>query len=203
VNYLYPKQVLYLYQQVIQRSGGTIGLRDEGLLESAVYRPQASFGGRDLYPDLWSKAAALGHSIILNHPFVDGNKRVGFEAMRLMLRLNGYDLYAAEEAKFPLGAWEYHSSMKLIETSEKKPLRIFTHVSENDLRAKDREETYHNWVMAGQRTADALKAKGYNHRFVFSVGFLKPHLNHFILCGGDIFTHIIRAHRQLPVAAVN
>src|SRR5437773_5771413 len=76
---------------------------------------------------------------------------------------------AAEEAKFPLGAWEYHSGMKLIETSEKKPLRIFTHVSENDLRAKDAEETHHNWVMAGERTAAALKAKGYNHRFVFSL----------------------------------
>lgn len=76
---------------------------------------------------------------------------------------------AAEEAKYPLGAWEYHSSMKLIETSEKKPLRIFTHVSENDLRAKDAEETYHNWVMAGERTAAALKAKGYNHRYVFSL----------------------------------
>lgn len=76
---------------------------------------------------------------------------------------------AAEEAKYPLGAWEYHSSMKLIENSEKKPLRIFTHVSENDIRAKDPEETYHNWVMAGQRTAAALKARGYNHRFVFSV----------------------------------
>jgi len=75
---------------------------------------------------------------------------------------------APEEAKFPLGAWEYHSSMKLIEKSEKKPLRIFTHVSENDLRAKDREETYHNWVMAGERTAAALKAKGYHHRYVFS-----------------------------------
>jgi len=77
---------------------------------------------------------------------------------------------AAEEAKYPLGAWEYHSSMKLIEKSEKKPLRIFTHVSENDLRAKDPEETYHNWVMAGERTAAALKAKGYNHRYVFSLG---------------------------------
>jgi iron(III)-enterobactin esterase len=75
---------------------------------------------------------------------------------------------APEEAKFPLGAWEYHSSMKLIEKSEKKPLRIFTHVSENDLRPKDAEETHHNWVMAGERTADALKAKGYHHRFVFS-----------------------------------
>jgi iron(III)-enterobactin esterase len=75
---------------------------------------------------------------------------------------------APEEAKYPLGAWEYHSSMKLIETSENKPLRIFTHVSENDLRANDVEETYHNWVMAGQRTAAALKAKGYHHRFVFT-----------------------------------
>ena len=75
---------------------------------------------------------------------------------------------APEEAKFPLGAWEYHSGMKLIEKTERKPLRIFTHVSENDLRAKDAEETYHNWVMAGQRTSAALKAKGYHQRFVFS-----------------------------------
>ena len=75
---------------------------------------------------------------------------------------------APEEERYPLGAWEYHSSMKLIETSEKKPLRIFTHVSENDLRAKDREETYHNWVMANERTAAALKAKGYDYRYVFS-----------------------------------
>src|SRR5689334_10206093 len=77
---------------------------------------------------------------------------------------------APEEAKYPLGAWEYHSSMKLIENGEKKPLRIFTHVSENDIRSKDPEETHHNWVMAGERTAEALKAKGYNHRFVFSRG---------------------------------
>jgi len=75
---------------------------------------------------------------------------------------------AAEEADYPLGAWEYHSSMKLIENSEKKPLRIFTHVAENDLRANDPESTYHNWVMANERTAAALKAKGYNYRYVFS-----------------------------------
>ena len=77
---------------------------------------------------------------------------------------------APEEAKYPLGAWEYHSGMKLIENSPKKPLRIFTHVSENDLRPKDPEETHHNWVMAGERTAAALKAKDYHHRFVFSLG---------------------------------
>ena len=77
---------------------------------------------------------------------------------------------APEEAKYPLGAWEYHSGMKLIENGEKKPLRIFTHVSENDLRAKDPESTQHNWVMAGKRTEAALQAKGYDHRFVFSLG---------------------------------
>ncbi len=75
---------------------------------------------------------------------------------------------AAEEKQYPLGAWEYHSSLKLIENSEKKPLRIFTHVSENDNRAKDPEETYHNWVMANERTAAALKAKGYDYRYVFT-----------------------------------
>ncbi|MBI1371286.1 MAG: enterobactin esterase [Phycisphaera sp.] len=77
---------------------------------------------------------------------------------------------APEEAKFPLGAWEYHSGMKLIENSDKKPLRIFTHVSEHDLRENDPESTNHNWVMAGKRTSAALEAKGYDHRFVFSKG---------------------------------
>ena len=75
---------------------------------------------------------------------------------------------APEEADYPLGAWEYHSSMKLIENSDSKPLRIFTHVSEFDNRANDPEETYHNWVMANERTAAALKAKGYHYRYLFS-----------------------------------
>lgn len=75
---------------------------------------------------------------------------------------------APEEKEYPLGAWEYHSGKKLIESSERKPLRIFTHVAENDLRANDPEETYHNWVMANERTAAALKAKGYEYRYVFS-----------------------------------
>ena len=73
-----------------------------------------------------------------------------------------------EEAAYPFGAWEYHSGLKLIEKSEKKPLRIFTHVSANDNRANDPEETQHNWVMAGHRTEAALEARGYDHRFVFS-----------------------------------
>lgn len=90
---------------------------------------------------------------------------------------------APEEAQYPLGAWEYHSGKKLIETSEKKPLRIFTHVSENDLRSKDPEETYHNWVMAGHRTSKALLAKGYDHRYLFSKA-----TGH---CDGKVFNHTL------------
>jgi iron(III)-enterobactin esterase len=90
---------------------------------------------------------------------------------------------APEEAQYPLGAWEYHSSMKLIEKSDKKPLRIFTHVSENDNRAKDPEETYHNWVMANERTAAALKAKGYDYRYVYSRA-----TRH---CDGKVFQHTL------------
>lgn len=90
---------------------------------------------------------------------------------------------APEERLYPLGAWEYHSGLKLIEKSEKKPLRIFTHVAENDLRANDPEETYHNWVMAGKRTAAALAAKGYPHRFVFSLA-----TRH---CERNIFEHTL------------
>lgn len=98
--YLYPNQILFLHKRIIETSGGSQGTRDGGLLESAVYRPQASFGGADLYPDLFSKAASLGHSIIKNHPFLDGNKRTGFESMRLLLRINGFDLRAGEDQKF-------------------------------------------------------------------------------------------------------
>jgi len=97
---LYPTQLLYLHKRVIEVSGGTQGVRDHGLLESAIYRPQASFGGQDLYLDLFSKAAALGASLIRNQPFVDANKRTGFEAMRLLLRVNGQDLRACEDEKF-------------------------------------------------------------------------------------------------------
>lgn len=77
---------------------------------------------------------------------------------------------APEEEEYPLGAWEYHSGMKLIENAEKKPLRIFTHVAEFDLGANAPEGGYHNWVMANERTAEALEAKGYDYRYVFSRG---------------------------------
>lgn len=88
--YLSVEHILYLHQAGIERFGGSPGLRDRGALESAAARPAMTFGGEDLYPDEASKAAALLHSLVMNHAFVDGNKRVGIAAAELFLRLNGF-----------------------------------------------------------------------------------------------------------------
>ena len=93
MKYLTPEQILFLHARLIDETGGRHGLRELGLLESAA-RPRATFGGEDLYPDLFSQAAALMDSLIRNHPFVDGNKRTGITAAGLFLRRNGYRLTA-------------------------------------------------------------------------------------------------------------
>jgi len=95
MRYLSLQEVISLHSLLIAQSGGSSGVRDRGALESAVAQPEASFGGQDLYPNLASKAAALGHSLIQNHPFVDGNKRVGHAAMEVFLLLNGNELDAS------------------------------------------------------------------------------------------------------------
>ena len=95
MRYLSVQEVVSLYSLLIAQSGGSSGLRDRGALESAVAQPEASFGGEGLYPDLASKAAAMGHSLIQNHPFVDGNKRIGHGAMEVFLLLNGHEIDAS------------------------------------------------------------------------------------------------------------
>lgn len=92
VVYLSVEQVLALHAFQIRRYGGGRGLRDRAALEAAIGRPQATFDGEDLYPDLAEKAAALLHSLVSNHPFVDGNKRAGAHAMLLFLVVNGHQL---------------------------------------------------------------------------------------------------------------
>lgn len=87
-------QVLRLHARVIETSGGGAGLRDLGRLQSALAQPLATYDGQDLYPDVISKAAALGFSLIQGHPFVDGNKRIGHAAMEVTLLLNGYEIHA-------------------------------------------------------------------------------------------------------------
>ena len=94
ILYLSVEQVLQIHEAQIERFGGPAGLRDPDALESAVARPAMTFGGEDLYPDLLSKTGALMHSLVMNHAFVDGNKRIGVTAAELFLRLNGYRLEA-------------------------------------------------------------------------------------------------------------
>ena len=86
MKYIYPKQIIYLHKRIIENTGGQEGLRDTRLLESAVYRPMATFGGQELYPDIFDKASALIHSLISNHPFFDGNKRTSYESIPLFQR---------------------------------------------------------------------------------------------------------------------
>lgn len=85
-------QVLILHEQLIRQYGGSHGLRDGGILDSALQGQFQTFGGIDLYPSILEKAARLAYSLVTNHPFVDGNKRIGAHAMIMFLYLNGVDL---------------------------------------------------------------------------------------------------------------
>ena len=86
---LTKKQILLLHNELILEFGGITGIRDEGLLDSAINAPFQSFGGEELYPTLLEKAARLGYGIISNHPFFDGNKRTGTHVMLVFLNING------------------------------------------------------------------------------------------------------------------
>ena len=92
--YLTAEQVLFIHARLISETGGAHGVRELGLLLSAVARPQATFDGQDLYPNLFLKAAALLESLVGNHAFVDGNKRTAITSAGLFLRINGYRLTA-------------------------------------------------------------------------------------------------------------
>jgi len=95
--YLSAEQLLALHAAQRRRFGGAAGVRDRGALDAAAARPAATFDGEDLYPDEAAKAAALLHSLVTNHPFVDGNKRVGILAAELFLAVNGWALAAGED----------------------------------------------------------------------------------------------------------
>lgn len=92
MKYLELNEVLHLHNNVILKSGGLNGVRDMGGLESAVALPQMTMFGDELYPTFVEKAAILGFSLISNHPFLDGNKRIGHAAMETFMLLNGYEI---------------------------------------------------------------------------------------------------------------
>jgi death on curing protein len=87
---------------MIEQALGTPGIRDVGLLESALARPQATAFGQIVYPTLALQAAALTHSLVTNHALIDGNKRIGLVGLRLFLGMNGHDLDATQDEKFDL-----------------------------------------------------------------------------------------------------
>lgn len=89
---LTKRQVLMLHSALVAESGGCDGIRDEGLLDSAINMPLQTFASKDLYPTVLEKAARLGFGLIRNHPFIDSNKRIGTHAMLVFLAINGITL---------------------------------------------------------------------------------------------------------------
>ncbi len=95
MRYLTLSEVLELHRRIIGQSGGALGVLNLGALESALVQPRMTFGGRELYPSIVDKAAALGYSLIQNHPFLDGNKRTGHAAMEIFLFLNNFEIQSS------------------------------------------------------------------------------------------------------------
>lgn len=95
MRYLTISEVFELHALIISSSGGSRGIRNLNALESALNQPHQTFDQKDLYPDIVAKAAVLCFSLVMNHPFVDGNKRIGHAAMETFLILNGYEIMAS------------------------------------------------------------------------------------------------------------
>jgi death-on-curing protein len=93
------EELLIIHEMVVEETGGVHGVFNWGALESVLIRPFTSFEGKELFPDLWSKIAAMVHAIIMYHPFIDGNKRTALVAADVCLRLNGYRLIPSEEVE--------------------------------------------------------------------------------------------------------
>lgn len=94
---LSKEQVLKLHASLIKATGGSDGIRDEGMLDLALNNPFQSFGGKELYPSIQAKAARLCFGLVKNHAMLDGNKRLGTHVMLVFLRLNGYELYYSQK----------------------------------------------------------------------------------------------------------
>ena len=106
------ERVLLLHELMIAQTGGSDGLRDRGLLESAVESIYASFDGQELYPSKQEKGAKLGYALIANHAFVDGNKRIGMYAMLTFLEVNGIHLNCGNEDVIKVGLGVASGTMK-------------------------------------------------------------------------------------------
>lgn len=110
-----PKQVLFLHDEQVKLHGGSLGVRDWGMLKSACLQPYVSFGGQDLYPTIFEKAAALIRSMIKDHPFVDANKRTAIAAAQTMLELSGYKFTGKRRETYVLLLAVANESLSVVE----------------------------------------------------------------------------------------
>ncbi len=106
------EQVIAVHLQLIAETGGSDGILDRGLLESALWSPFQSFGREELYPSIQHKAAQMCYALIANHPFIDGNKRIGVHVMLVFLKVNGFDLEYTQEELIFLGLNVAQGSLK-------------------------------------------------------------------------------------------
>lgn len=122
IKYISIDEVIAIHDNMVATYGGSHGIRDLGLVESAISRPKATFGGEDLYTDIFTKAAALFHSLMFNHAFLDGNKRTTITATARFISLNRYELNASkrEFVDFPLRVENNHLSLEEIAAWLKK-----------------------------------------------------------------------------------
>jgi death on curing protein len=118
VAFLTVEDVLEVHSRVIEEFGGDLGLRDRGLLESAIAMPRSTFGGQDLHADIVEKAAAYFFHLCANHPFVDGNKRVAVAAAELFLLINRRELVVEDECVEDLAMGTADGSMSKAQVVE-------------------------------------------------------------------------------------
>ena len=116
INYITLEEVIAIHDSMVEEYGGSHGIRDLGLIQSAIARPQSSFGREDLYPTIFDKAAALFHSLIFNHVFVDGNKRTTMTTTARFLSINGYELIVSQKefVDFPIRVENKHLELQII-----------------------------------------------------------------------------------------
>ncbi len=123
------ERILLLYQMLVEATGGTFGIRDESMLESAIEAPYQTFDGKELFPSKLEKAARLGFGLVANHPFIDGNKRIGIYIMLSFLEVNGIHLEFTDEEieDIALGiAADKYRYEDLLQFLNKKSLLVFT-----------------------------------------------------------------------------
>lgn len=112
--------VLNVYKILVEATGGTVGVRDEGLLLSAIEAPYQTFGGVELFPTTLEKAVRLGFGLVANHPFIDGNKRIGILVMLTFLELNGFNIEFSDDEIIDMalgvasGKYKYEDLYKIV-----------------------------------------------------------------------------------------